>query len=83
MTTNRPLQMSPDAAERMLDRMEAEADKWVALGFCPCCVARTLLLHAGLIAAHELAPGDMRAALGYIAKQSERHAPAPDGKARH
>ena len=84
MTTNvRPKPISEDVAEQILNQMEATLGKWERRGYCPCCIARNLLMSAGLLAAHELGAGDMRDALGYIAMQSEKHAPPPDGTVRH
>jgi hypothetical protein len=80
-TTSRPITL--EVSERMFDQMAALADQWVEQGFCPHCVARGLLMHAGVIATVELEPDDMSDALGYIAKQSAKHGPAPDGSARH
>jgi hypothetical protein len=84
MTANvRPKPVPQDVALRILNLMEATLGKWERRGYCPCCVARNLLMSAGLLAAHELGPDDMREALGYIAMQSEKHAPPPAGTVRH
>lgn len=84
MTTNvRPKPVPKDVSRLLLDQMEATLDKLERQGYCPCCIARCLLLHAGLLAAHELEPADMRNALGYIATLSARHAPPPASTSRH
>lgn len=81
MTTQKP--MTEDVAMQILNLMEAELGRWERRGYCPCCIARNQLMCAGLLAAHWIQPGDMRDALGYIAMQSEKHAPPPDGAVRH
>ena len=75
MSTSKPKPISEDLAKRIFNGMEATAAKWDRRGYCPCCVARALLMSAGLIAAHELQPGDMRDALDYITEQAGKHAP--------
>jgi hypothetical protein len=85
MTSNsirKPQPVSQDVAMRILNGMEAAAAKWDRRGYCPCCIARTLLMSAGLLAAHELQPDDLREALGYITEQAQKHAPPPDAS-RH
>jgi len=83
MTTNdQPKPVTKDVADRILNQVDAMLGEWDRRGYCPCCVARTLLMHAGLFAAHELQPDAMREALGYIATLNEKHAPA-DGAVRH
>ena len=74
----KPQPVSLDVATRILNGVEATAAKWDRRGYCPCCIARTLLMSAGLLAAHELQPDDMRDALDYIAEQAGKHAPPPD-----
>ena len=82
-TTIRPKPVSGDVAERILEQMDATLGKWERRGYCPCCVARILLLSSGLLAAPELQSDEMREALGYIAVQSEKHAPRSGSTARH
>ena len=50
----RPKPVSGDVAERILEQMDATLGKWERRGYCPCCVARILLLSSGLLAAPEL-----------------------------
>ena len=79
-TTAKPL--PPEVVRQMLDQMDAALNEWTERGYCPVCVARTLLGHAGLFAAHELQPDDMRRVLAYIAALSKKHAP-PGGVHLH
>ena len=50
--------------------------RWVDRGHCRHCLAGTLLMHAGFIAAHELGQDDMMAALEYIVEESDEHCPS-------
>jgi hypothetical protein len=67
----------------ILNGMEATLARWDRRGYCPCCIARNLLISAGLLAAHELQPDDLSDALGYIAEQGAKHAPPPADTLRH
>ena len=80
-TTHKPV--SEDVAGKILDQMEATFGKWDRRGYCPCCIARAMLVHAGLLAAHAIQPEDMQEALGYIARLSEKYAPPPDDAVPH
>ena len=83
MTTTTRKPVSEDVAGKILDQMEATFGKWERRGYCPCCIARAMLMHAGLLAAHAIPPGDMHDALSYVAGLSEKYAPPPDDAVRH
>jgi hypothetical protein len=88
MTTNdQSKSVTQDVSDRILNQVDAILNKWNRRGYCPCCIARHLLMHAGLFAAHEVHPDDMRKALGYIATLNEKYGPPPDppppGTVRH
>ena len=75
--------VSEDIAGKILDDMEVTIGKWDRRGYCLHCVARAMLLHAGLLAAHAIQPDDMRETLGYIEGLSVKYAPPPDDAVRH
>jgi hypothetical protein len=74
----KPKPVPTDLSNKLLDTLDRLIDRWVDRGYCPHCVTRNLLLHAGLFAAHELEQDDMREALKYIAELSAKHCP-PQG----
>jgi hypothetical protein len=80
MTTNdRPRSMTEDVSKLLFNQVEALFGKWQRRGYCPCCVARTLLLHAGERAVLELVNEDLHQVLDHLAEASEQHGPPPSG----
>ena len=73
---SQPKPLTKESFDQLLGTLERLCDRWVDRGYCPHCLARALLLHAGLIAAHELEQDDMRDALKYIAELSVKHCPS-------
>jgi hypothetical protein len=71
-----PKPLTPELSQQLLDTLDRLIDRWVDRGYCPHCVTRNLLLHAGLFAAHELEQNEIREALAYIAELSAKHCPA-------
>jgi hypothetical protein len=71
-----PKPVTPELTQKLLDTLDRLIDRWVDRGYCPHCVTRNVLLHAGLFAAHELGQDEMREALAYIAELSAKHCPA-------
>jgi hypothetical protein len=63
-----PKPLTPELTQKLLDTLDRLIDRWVDRGYCPHCLTRTLLLHAGIFAAHELGQDEMREALSYIAE---------------
>jgi hypothetical protein len=85
MTTNAvlPKPVLGDDIDRIYRQVEAILNKWDRRGYCPHCVARTLLSLAGFFAAHELPADSMREMLGHIAELSEKYAPPSDRAGLH
>lgn len=73
---NQPKPLTPELVRQLLDTLDRLLDRWADRGYCPHCLTRALLLHAGLFAAHELEQDEMRDALKYIAELSVKHCPS-------
>jgi hypothetical protein len=71
-----PKPLTPQLMEQLLATLERLVDRWEGRGYCPHCLVRVLLLHSGLLAAHELGQDEMREALTYIADLSAKHCPS-------
>jgi hypothetical protein len=70
--------LSPQISKRLLNKLEALFDQYERAGYCPHCIARDLLMGAGMLAAHELQADEMRHALRYVAELSAAHSPSMD-----
>jgi hypothetical protein len=78
MHDDRDMPMSPQISKRLLNKLEALFEQYERAGYCGHCIARDLLMGAGLLAAHELPADEMRHALRHIAALSTAHCPATD-----
>jgi hypothetical protein len=67
-----------ELTQKLFDTLDRLIDRWVDRGYCPHCVTRNVLLHAGIFAAYELGQDEMREALAYIAELSAKHCPQRD-----
>lgn len=82
MHDDQHMPMSPQTSRRLLNKLESLFDQSARSGYCPHCIARDLLMGAGMLAAHELQADEMRHALRYIAELSTAHCPSTDAPAR-
>ena len=78
MHRDQSMPVSLEVSRRLLSKLEALFDHYTHSGYCPHCIARDLLMGAGLLAAHELQSDEMRHALRYIAELSAAHRPSVD-----
>jgi hypothetical protein len=75
---DKPKPITPGLTIKLFKTLDQLIDRWVGRGYCPHCLTRNLLLHAGIFAAHELGQDEMREALSYIAKLSAEHCPTQE-----
>lgn len=72
----KPKPVTKELTLQLFDTLDRLIDRLVNRGYCPHCVTRVLLAHAGLFAAAELEQDDMREVLKYIAELSAKHCPS-------
>jgi hypothetical protein len=82
-TPDQPKEFTKENSRQLLASLERLLEFWVNRDYCPHCVAGTLLLHTGLLAAPALTQNDMRDALKYIAELSAEHCPPPSQGTTH